>query len=82
MFTAEIKFQTEKEEINYRRDGFATSEEAVSFAVDFIKPYIMECKVADGQWNVFDPENPYLTERRFQIKSLLTMRKEEPANRL
>jgi len=82
MFTVDIQFKTEKEDIHLTRGKFTTSDEAVSFAVDFIKPYIMECKVADGEWTVFDPENPSLTERRFQIKSLLSMRKEEPVNRL
>lgn len=82
MYTVEIDFKTEIEDVRITRIGYATSEESAAFAVDFVNPYIEKCAVADGHWTVFDPKNLHQTETRFQIKSLKSMRKEEPINHI
>ena len=78
MFTAEIDFQTETEWVQLTRTKFETVEEASAFAIAFAKPYIENCKLADGRWQVFDSEQPQvLPLRHVEIRSLLSLRADQ-----
>jgi len=74
MYTVEIDFQTEKEQTQLTRGKFATPEEASVFAIDFIKPYITDCQIADGEWKVYDTKNPEFIARHYPIKSVMDHR--------
>ena len=74
MYRLEIDFQTEKERVELTRGKFVTPEEACVFAIDFVKPYITDCQIADGEWKVYDSKNPEFIARHYPIKSLRSIR--------
>ena len=82
MFTVEIDFQTEEEHVHLIKGKFAHVLEAASFAIDFVRPYVERCKVADGEWRVFNTASPEIIERYARIQSIFGMRTDESATRV
>jgi len=78
MYTTEIDFQTEIERVQLTHGKFETVEEAAAYAIAFVMPYVEKCKLADGEWRVFDSEHPLVPPvRRVVIRSLLSLRADE-----
>lgn len=82
MYTLEIDFKTENEDIRLTKDTFPDIIEAAAFAIEFVQPYIMKYKVAQGQWRVYRTDNPDMIERYCKIESLLSLRANEAASGL
>lgn len=76
MYSVDIDFQTEKERVQLTRAHFATPEAASCFALEFIKPYIEQCAVADGEWKVYEAKRPEFVARHYPIKSVMSQRTE------